>query len=73
LSYIKDKGMKSISEIKEKMLQGDLAVASRMIGITAANGSKALARTDSKHHDKLIDALKKIIDMRETLINTNNF
>lgn len=68
LSYNKDKAMKNISEIKDKMSKGDLATASKMIGITPANGSKAFARADSKHHESIVNALSKVIEMREMLI-----
>lgn len=59
----------NISEIKEKMMKGDLETASRMIGITPSNGSKALNRLKSKHHEELKNALEKVVKMRDMLIN----
>lgn len=56
-------------EIKERMKLGDLETASLMIGITPANASKALVRVGSKHHEKLINAIEKVIKTREALIN----
>jgi hypothetical protein len=61
--------MKTISEIKEKIKTGDIQTAAKMLGITPMNASKALVRVDSKHHESLVNALSKVIEMREMLIN----
>lgn len=60
--------MKNVSEIKEKMLKGDLETASKMVGITPANGSKALSREGSKYHESIIKALNRVFENREKLI-----
>lgn len=60
--------MVNILEIKKKLSVGDIATASKMIGITATNGSKALYREGSKHHEKILNALDKVIKMREMLM-----
>ena len=71
LSLIIDKGMKSISEIKEKIQPGDLVNAGKALGISSNNASKALNRIGSKHHVNLVNILSKFIDMRESIINAN--
>lgn len=64
--------MKTISEIKKKMKPGDLDTASKVLGITPSNASKALNREGSKHHVNLVNILSKVIEMRDLLINANN-
>lgn len=54
-------------EILQKKVHGDLKIAGDMIGITEKNAYAALSREGSKYHDKVVDALTKIIEMRETL------
>lgn len=67
MSLHKDKEMKSISEIKEKIQSGDLITVGKALGISPNNASKALNREGSKHHVNVITILEKLIDNREML------
>lgn len=57
-----------INEIKQKTVHGDLVIAGKMIGITRDNAKVALKRVGSKYHERVKEALVKIINSREALI-----
>lgn len=61
----------NIAEIQFKKRHGDIAEASKIIGIKTSNGSKALSRPNSKHHLAVVNALISIITVREILFNQN--
>lgn len=54
-------------EILQKKMHGDLKSAGGMVGITEKNAYAALTREGSKYHERVVSALSKIIEMRETL------
>ena len=58
-----------------KKRKGDVAVVAEMIGETEAYVKMLFIRTRAKKHQKAIDALAKIIEARETVMqnftNTN--
>ncbi|MFD2874078.1 hypothetical protein ACFS5N_16465 [Mucilaginibacter ximonensis] len=57
-----------IDNLKEKIKPGDIDTASKMVGISTANGYKAIEREESKHHESMIKALTIIVEQREQLI-----
>lgn len=67
MSYTKYKNVKSRAEIEKKIIDGDIKLAGKMLGITAQNASKAYNRPGSKYHQDLLTALDKVITAREDL------
>jgi len=59
----------TVEEIKQSKRAGDLKIAAEMIGISQQNAFVALKRAGSKYHQKIIEALSQIIEMRSHLIN----
>ncbi|MFK5951251.1 MAG: hypothetical protein QM500_21045 [Methylococcales bacterium] len=57
----------NIQEIKSKKRIGDLKSAGDMIGINKFNAYAALNREGSKYHDRIVNALSKIIEARQKL------
>ncbi|MBN1652021.1 MAG: hypothetical protein JW857_11875 [Bacteroidales bacterium] len=59
----------TIDEIKSKKKPGDIKTAGEMIGITQGNAWVALHRPGSKHHERIVNVLTKIIEGREKIAN----
>ena len=57
-----------ISEIKQKIVVGDMKLAAHIAEITHGNARMALKRVGSKYHERVKAALVKIFAMREALI-----
>ncbi|HSW65216.1 MAG TPA: hypothetical protein VLH56_18190 [Dissulfurispiraceae bacterium] len=58
-----------LSQIRKKIVRGDLLIAGKMIGITRQNAKMALVRKGSKYHERVKAALIKIYASREALIS----
>lgn len=59
----------TVAEIQENKSNGDLKIAGKMIGISQYNAYAALKREGSKHHKKIVSALSKIIEARNSIEN----
>lgn len=60
-----------ISEIKGKIIIGDLVLVGKMLGITRQNAQVALKRVGSKYHERVKAALLKIYASREALLEAS--
>ncbi len=58
----------TIEEIKQKKRQGDYVLAGEMLGLTKYNVKVTLNRPGAKRHQKVKEALIKIIRQREELL-----
>jgi len=59
----------TLQEIKTKKKSGDLKTAGEMLGITEFNAYAALNREGSKYHQRIVEILQKIIEMRQLIAN----
>lgn len=59
----------TLQEIKTKKESGDLKTAGKMLGITEFNAYAALNREGSKYHQRIVEILQKIIEMRQLIAN----
>lgn len=60
-----------ISEIKHKIVNGDLKLAAHIVGITPDNAHVAMKRVGSKYHERVKAAFMKIIANREALLEAS--
>lgn len=60
-----------ISEIKQKIVVGDMKLAAHIAGITHGNARMALKRVGSKYHERVKAAFMKIIANREALLEAS--
>lgn len=58
-----------LSEIKARKKNGDVVTAAIVVGISILNAHVSLTRPNSKYHKPICEALEKIIEAREQLIN----
>lgn len=57
----------TLQEIKSKKKSGDLKSAGEMLGISEFNAYAALNREGSKYHQRILNILSKIIEMRDLI------
>jgi hypothetical protein len=62
----------TVEEIKQKKQSGDLKTAGKMLGISVYNAYAALNRPGSKYHERIVNVLTKLIEMREIISNEQN-
>jgi hypothetical protein len=56
------------SKLFERKISGDLKLIAQMMGITNRYAFELLRRPKSKRHKEAMDALRKIIESRESLL-----
>ena len=64
--------MSKSEELEKKMMCGDWIVVGKMLGITAKNAQQSFIRPDSKRYSSIIEAIEKIVENREELLNDKN-
>lgn len=63
-------GMKNEkNKLFEQKISGDLKLIAQMMGITQRYAFELLRRPTAKRHNEAVEALKKIIETRESLLN----
>lgn len=64
--------MNDKNKLLDKKQYSDVRLVAQMIGVTPENAHKILRRPNSKRHQEAIDALSKIIESREQLIESKS-
>lgn len=64
--------MNDISKFILKKRIGDIPLVAQMIGETSGYTAKLLQRPGAKKHQKAVDALAKIIEVRENIISESS-
>jgi hypothetical protein len=57
------------TKLLEKKISGDYKIVGRMLGISNQYAYQLLNRPAAKRHSEAVEALKKIIESREKLVN----
>lgn len=56
------------NKLFDQKISGDLKLIAQMMGITQRYAFELLKRTTAKRHQEAIDALRKIIETRDSLL-----
>lgn len=64
--------MQDKNKLFEKKQKGDVALVAKILDVKPANASRLLARKGAKRHKEAMDALRKVIELRESLIRSKN-